>query len=698
MQIIKNINPNIFREYDIRGIFGEDLTEDVAYTIGRAFASYAKTKGETSIIVGHDNRKSHRVLFPALIKGLTDSGANVINIGLVTTPMHNFAKIFCNVNCAIMLTASHNPSEYNGFKLSMDKEDSLYGDRLRMFTEFLNKFEFYEMVGNVFKLDITKDYFECLKKSIDLGPRKIKAVIDLGNGTGSVFIKDILDMFDIEYKLLYADSDSDFPNHVPDPAVSDNMMDLSNKVKKLGYDIGLAVDGDCDRCGVVLENGEYIPADLVMIIFYRYLSENMKTKKAIFDVKCSKTLIDAVESLGLEPIMNRTGGVYIRKKVHDLNLDYGGEYSGHMIFRDKYLGYDDGIYGLLRFIEVLSKTDKKASALLEGINKYYSTEEIKIAVFEEKKFDIITEIESYIKKMQYNYADIDGVRVNFDDGWALVRASNSGPHIILRFEANTEERLNEIKKEFMTKIRLIINKVNGAIHNEAKKDEIAKTVIMPGDPLRAKYIAEKYLDDYKLVNRIRGMYAYTGYYKGQKVTVMAHGMGMPSMGIYAYELYNMYDVENIIRIGSCGAYSKELDLFDIVLTEKVYTESNFALTFNNEDCHLTSPSKMLNDKIYEAAQKMNVNLVKGETVCSEVFDVYMMDQEKFLSRVLEVVPNPVAAEMEAFALFYIAEVLNKNAACLMSVVDSKHITKVATSLEREKGLNQMIEIALESIL
>ena len=234
-------------------------------------------------------------------------------------------------------------------------------------------------------------------------------------------------------------------------------------------------------------------------------------------------------------------------------------------------------------------------------------------------------------------------------------------------------------------------------HNEANKGDIAKTVIMPGDPLRAKYIVENFFDDYKLVNQVRGMYAYTGTYKGHKLSVMAHGMGMPSVGIYSYELYKFYDVENIIRIGSCGGYKPELKLFDIILSENVFSESNYALTLNNEDCHVTSSNFELNAIIEDTAKEYNIDLTKGNTVCTDCFDVYMTDVNQFLGRV----PggfNPVSAEMEAFALFYNAKLLNKKASCLMSVVDSKFITDVATAEERETGLNNMIKLALDSAI
>ena len=233
-------------------------------------------------------------------------------------------------------------------------------------------------------------------------------------------------------------------------------------------------------------------------------------------------------------------------------------------------------------------------------------------------------------------------------------------------------------------------------HNEANFGDIAKNVIMPGDPMRAKNIAETFLADYKLVNSVRGILAYTGKYNGKEVTIMAHGMGMPSIGIYCYELYKFYDVQNIIRIGSCGALVPELNMFDIVLSEKVFTESNFALTLNNDDCHIANSTSALNNKIIEVASKNNTKLITGNTITSDAFDEYMTDKSQFLKRFPKDF-NPIAIEMEAFALFYIANMLNKNAACLMTIVDSDFVDSHATAEERQNGLNNMIKLALESL-
>lgn len=234
-------------------------------------------------------------------------------------------------------------------------------------------------------------------------------------------------------------------------------------------------------------------------------------------------------------------------------------------------------------------------------------------------------------------------------------------------------------------------------HNEANLGDIARTVIMPGDPLRAKYIAENFLKNAKLVNEVRGMYAYTGTYQGKKITIMASGMGIPSMGIYSYELYKFYHVENIIRIGSCGTYKPQLKLFDIILSEKVFSEGNFALTLNNDICHIVEASKELNSKIIDTSKETGISVFQGNTVCTDCFDVYMTNVDKFLGRVPQDF-NPISAEMEAFALFYVAKILQKNASCLMSVVDSKYIKDIATPDQRQNGLNNMIKLALDSAL
>lgn len=453
MNLVKEINPHIFREYDIRGIYGDDITEDVAYTIGKSFGTYIKKLGFLKTVIGHDNRLSSPTLSEALIKGILETGVDVINLGLVTTPMYYFSKYHLELYSGIMITASHNPKEYNGFKMSLSKIGNAYGKGITDFRDFTKTLDFDNGNGTEIKLDLKNSYLKLLKKSIDLGPRKIKVVADCGNGTGSIIIKEVLDMLPIEYELIYSESDGNFPNHHPDPSVKENMIDLGKKVVELGYDFGFGVDGDADRVGIVDEKGNVIPTDLFMAIVYRHLYKTMKNKKALFDVKCSKALIDDLERLGLEPVMYRTGNSYTNMKMQEGDFDFGGEYSGHVFFRDKFPGFDDGIYGGLRMIEILSNTNKKISELLEGINHYYSTEEIKVAVKEETKFEIVEKVKEYAKQKNYDMITLDGIRVTFEDGWALIRASNTGPNLTVRFEANTESRLNELQNEFMNIIK-----------------------------------------------------------------------------------------------------------------------------------------------------------------------------------------------------------------------------------------------------
>lgn len=448
MQITRNINKNIFREYDIRGVYGVDLNEDVAYTIGKSFGTYIKKQNINDTIIGHDNRLSSPVLTDALIKGILGTGVNVINLGLVTTPMYYYARKYFQVKTGIMVTASHNPKDDNGFKMAFDEVANAYGPLIQDFMNFTLKANFIDGYGVEIKKDIKEEYIKLIKSSINLGDKKIRAVVDCANGTGSIIVKELFDALGIEYYPLYCESDGCFPNHHPDPAVAKNMKDLQAKVKELGYDIGIGIDGDADRVGIVDEKGKIIPADMYMLIVARHIVNQMKKKEIMFDVKCSKALIDELIKLGINPVMYRTGNSYTCRKMQEGDFEFGGEYSGHIYFRDKFPGIDDGLYAGLRMIEILSHEDKNLSDLLKKINKYYATEEIKVPVADDKKFEIIDKIKEYAQEKNYDIVTIDGVRANFDDGWALVRASNTGPNITMRFEANNKERLAKLEEEF----------------------------------------------------------------------------------------------------------------------------------------------------------------------------------------------------------------------------------------------------------
>ncbi len=454
MKIVK-IDDSIFREYDIRAIYGKELNCDVAYTFGRAFASYID---DSEIIVGYDNRSSSVALFKALTKGLMDSGCTVINLGLVTTPMYYFAKKLKTVKCGIMITASHNPKEYNGFKISFDYYGNAYGNYIKDFKKFLDKEEYKTGKGKMYDLDIKEEYLNNIRESISLGNRKVKVVVDCGNGTASTVIKDVMNMFDVEVDYLYCTSDPNFPNHQPDPAEKKNQIDLAKRVAELGYDFGFSVDGDADRVGIVDEKGNIYLADMYLTLMYRQMASTIKPKKAIYDVKCSKTLIDELDRLNYQHLMYRTGNSYMNIKINKDGYAFGGEFSGHVWFRDRYQGFDDGIYAGLRVLEILSQTDKKLSDMFDNLNHYYSTEEIKVPVSDAEKFNIVKKVKDYCDSKNYKYNDIDGVRVQFDDSWALVRASNTGPNLTIRFEAKTNNRLNNIQKEFTDLINKLKDK------------------------------------------------------------------------------------------------------------------------------------------------------------------------------------------------------------------------------------------------
>lgn len=452
------LEKEIFREYDIRGIYGNDINEEVSYLIGRAFGSKLKSLNKTKTVLGHDNRLSSPVIKENVLKGLVDSGITVYDLDLVTTPMCYFASNFYDVNTSMMITASHNPKEYNGFKFSYNGIHNAFGKEVKEIYEIIKNNDFVNGKGVVIKKDIKNDYIKLILNNIKLGNRKLKVVYDCGNGTTSIIAKDIFSKLNIESIPIYDVSDGSFPNHHPDPCVLENNKDLINAVLKNKADLGIGFDGDGDRVGIVDEKGNMIDVDKYMIIMWRYLCDKVDKKEGFFDVKCSKALEDELIKLNIKPVCTRTGNSYTRKISNDGNYPLGGELSGHIYFRDKFPGYDDGIYAGIRLIERLSHTALPLSDLLNGINKYYSTKELKIKVNDDDKFKIVDEVLEYAKEKNYDILTIDGVKVKFNDGFALVRASNTGPNITMRYEGNTMERLEEIKKEFNNLLDEIIRR------------------------------------------------------------------------------------------------------------------------------------------------------------------------------------------------------------------------------------------------
>lgn len=447
---------HIFRAYDIRGIYGDEIDLDLSYKIGRAFGTRLINDKKYITIVGYDNRSSSTYIFESLSKGITDSGVDVINIGLVTTPMYYYALHMFNATSGIMITASHNPKEYNGFKISFNGKYNAYGEQIQEFKELVKSEDFKNGRGSIINQDIKERYISFTLGSIKLGQRKLKVVVDAGNGTSSVVVNDIFNKLDIDYIPLFTDSNPDFPNHHPDPSVRENTRHLSELVIKEKADIGFAYDGDADRIGLVDEKGELVPIDKYMIIVLHNIFHKLDDKRILYDIKCSKALEDEIDRLGGIKVCSRTGNSYLRARIEQDKIEFGGELSGHVFFNDKFPGYDDGIYASLRMLEILSNTDKTMSELLEDIPKYYSTDEIKIPIEEEKKKYLIKNLINYCKEKNYTYLDIDGCKAIFEDGFALVRPSNTGPNITMRFEANDKNRLKEIQKEFENKIESIL--------------------------------------------------------------------------------------------------------------------------------------------------------------------------------------------------------------------------------------------------
>ena len=446
---------NIFREYDIRGIYGVELDDETAYHIGRAFGTNLVRKGISSTVVAYDNRLSSENLEKNLVEGLIDSGVNVIRLGLATTPMCYFAANYLNTNSSMMITASHNPKEYNGFKFSYNGIHNAFGKSVLEIYDLIEKKDYERGEGTIDVFDIKEAYIDLVVNKLNFGNRKIKVVYDCGNGTSSIIAPSIFKRIEkyVDAIPLFDISDGTFPNHHPDPCIEENLTILKAKVKEEKADLGVGYDGDADRVGFVDEEGTFIPIDKFLAIMWDYLYDKVDKKECLFDVKCSKTLEDELNKLGVKPIEYRTGNSYTRYASTDGDYPLSGELSGHVYFRDKWPGYDDGIYAGMRLIELLSNSDKPLSNYLNNLEKYYSTPEIKVKVDDAIKFDVIDKMKDYCVNKGYDILTIDGVKVKYDDGFALVRASNTGPNITMRFEAKTMDRLKTIQNEFENELQ-----------------------------------------------------------------------------------------------------------------------------------------------------------------------------------------------------------------------------------------------------
>lgn len=442
--ILSPMNPHVFRQYDIRGIVGEDLDEDFAKRLGQAFGTYSIQQEENKVVVACDNRISSPRFKNSVTEGLLSTGCDVVDIGTVITPIFYYSRIHYNINPGIMVTASHNPAEFNGFKIAFGP-GTIYGDEIQNLRISMDRSEFAKGKGRVSYIDPVDDYMNMILDKIKL-PKKLKVGIDCGNGTASLFAEKLFRLLGVDVYPLYCDSDPTFPNHFPDPVKPDNLMDLRNLVLEQKLDLGIGFDGDGDRIGVVDDQGNIIFGDMLMILFWREILPKHPQTTAIVEVKCSQALVNEIKKLGGNPIFYKTGHSLIKAKMREVDAIFTGEMSGHMFFADEFYGFDDAFYAAARLLRILSNSDNKLSELLADVPKYPSTPELRVPCPDEEKVKKVEAVKDYFKD-KYPMIDIDGARVLFPKGWGLVRSSNTGPELIVRCEAETEEDLERIKEE-----------------------------------------------------------------------------------------------------------------------------------------------------------------------------------------------------------------------------------------------------------
>jgi phosphomannomutase/phosphoglucomutase len=441
------IAKEIFRQYDIRGIVGRDLHPETADAIGRAYAAYLTQHGiRGAVAVGRDNRPSGKALRDALVRGLTESGVDVVDVGIVPTPLLYWSLHKLDVVGGIQITGSHNPPEYNGFKLSVGK-GSLHGEEIQALYAIIGGRKFPTGRGKVRDEAIIDRYIADVVERIGKLSRPLKVVADCGNGAGALVAPQLLRAIGARVVTLFCESDGTFPNHHPDPTVVENLHDLITAVQRDHADIGIAFDGDADRIGVVDETGGIVWGDHVLILYARdVLQRTGRGQSIIFDVKCSQALPDAIKKAGGIPVMWKTGHSLIKDKMKELGAPIAGEMSGHMFFTEGFYGHDDALYGAARLLRIVADAGKSVTELLADVPKFVSTPELRVDVPEAIKFDLVDRAVRHFSS-RYDTVGVDGVRVNFGDGWGLIRASNTQPVLVTRFEARTPERLSTIRTE-----------------------------------------------------------------------------------------------------------------------------------------------------------------------------------------------------------------------------------------------------------
>jgi phosphomannomutase / phosphoglucomutase len=445
------MNSSIFREYDIRGLHPQDLTPDTVRRIAMAFGTVLRERGLRKISVGGDVRLHTPEIMEGFIAGVNATGIDVVDIGIITSPLCYFSAFHLEIDGFAMITASHNPKEYNGLKLGIGKT-TIFGSDIVDIKERAAKGVFASGSGKRESLDITEDYVKYLESKFKLS-KPIKIVLDPANATGALFAREVYRRIGAEVIAINDTVDGRFPNHHPDPTIWENVVELSEKVKSTGAQVGIGLDGDSDRIGVIDEKGNLIPGDLLTLIYAKDILKTSPGAKIIYEVKSSMALEEEITKAGGKPIMWKVGHSLLKKKMSEENAPLAGEVSGHVFFADKYFGYDDAIYAGCRFLEIMDKTGKTPSALLEGVPKYFNTPEIRCeAKDDEEKFRIAQKAIEYYSKTAKVIA-IDGVRILFPDGWGLVRASNTQPSLVTRFEGVTQKRCDEIRESILSKLQ-----------------------------------------------------------------------------------------------------------------------------------------------------------------------------------------------------------------------------------------------------
>ena len=443
---IENFDQQILREYDIRGIVGSNLSQNTAYTIGRTFGYVVKNRfSSCNIVTGYDGRLTSPDLHQALCEGLIESGANVINIGMGPTPMIYFADYHLNTDAAVMVTGSHNPTEYNGFKMVVNKH-SFFSEDIKNLQSIIESNSLKKNKGKIIKKIIMDEYIDRNLQNISIN-KKIKIAWDISNGAMGTIIKQILSKLDNTENILINELvDGTFPNHHPDPTVPENMEQLIDTVLSNKCDVGFAFDGDGDRLGVIDNKGNIIWADQYMLILCKEISQLYNNPNIIMDIKCSKVFFDELKKMNCEPIVYRTGHSLIKEKMKELNSPLSGEMSGHVCYSDDFYGYDDAMYVALRLLRILGSQKRTLNELISQYPKTYSTPEVRIDVDEKRKFNIIKEIKERFKNSKDEIIDIDGIRVQNSLGWFLIRASNTQNQLTCRLESTTKENLLLLKK------------------------------------------------------------------------------------------------------------------------------------------------------------------------------------------------------------------------------------------------------------